>query len=160
MVDSEAHRQPFSILVVDDEPDTLASLHQLLTGELENVEVHTVSTGPEALGLLKTHHVDLLIVDYRIAKMDGLEVLNRAREVAPEADRVLVTAYAEVNVAIRAINESEVRRFFTKPIQPRELLDAVRHLRTERARRRSQSQAFARGLDAQRRGGHRRKNRN
>jgi DNA-binding NtrC family response regulator len=57
--------------------------------------------------------------------MDGLEFLTKAKQVAPAAPRILITAYPELNVAVRAINEAQIQNFLTKPITPQALLEAV-----------------------------------
>jgi len=132
-------RPPYSILLVDDETDTLVSLAELLERSLPFVRVYATSTGKEALAVLAEADVDLVMVDYRMAKMDGLEFLRRAKRLAPGADRVMMTAFPDVNVAIQAINDSEVRRYFIKPIEPSELLQTVRALRNDHARRRAAS---------------------
>jgi len=149
--EDEDERSLYSILVVDDEADTRDSLRQLLEGALENVRVWTTPSGDKALRTLEMRRVDLMLVDYRMPRMDGLELLREARKVAPGVDRVMMTAYADANVAIHAINEGEVRRFFAKPVDPAQLLQTVRDLRKERVQRGQRSQVLARGMETLRR---------
>ncbi|MEA3135988.1 MAG: hypothetical protein QOJ26_117 [Thermoplasmata archaeon] len=120
-----ARPQVDAILVVDDEPDILESLSDVFAMHLPGVKVHTASSGPKALEILKTEKVDLVISDYKMPGMDGLEFLTKARQVAPNSPRILITAYPELNVAVRAINEAQIQNFLTKPITPQALLEAV-----------------------------------
>lgn len=151
MSEAEKDRRPYSVLLVDDEKDTLLSLAEFLERGLKDAQVLAIASGKDALQVLEKQSVDLLIVDYRMPVMDGLQVLHRARQMAPDVDRIMLTAYPDVNVAIRAINDGEVARFFTKPFDPETLLDAVRALRRARLKRGDRSRAFARGMDTLRR---------
>jgi thioredoxin reductase (NADPH) len=64
---------------------------------------------------LRSDSVALLLADQRMPKMDGVEFLRKAREIFPEAKRALLTAYADTNAAISAINEAGINYFFLKP---------------------------------------------
>lgn len=114
-----------SILIVDDEPDILESLSDVFALHLPGVKVLTAASGKEALAVLAKESVGLVISDYKMPGMDGLEFLTKAREVAPGAPRILITAYPELNVAVRAINEAQIQNFLTKPITPQALIEAV-----------------------------------
>lgn len=114
-----------AILVVDDEPDILESLSDVFALHLPGVKILTAGTGAKALEILATEKVGLIVSDYKMPGMDGLEFLTKARQVAPEAPRILITAYPELNVAVRAINEAQIQNFLTKPITPQALLEAV-----------------------------------
>ncbi|MCA1810562.1 MAG: response regulator [Halobacteriales archaeon] len=114
-----------SILVVDDEPDVLDSITDLLRAELPGVQVWPAPDGPKALEILRRERVDAILSDYRMPGMDGLEFLTKARQLVPDAARILVTAYPELQVAVRAINEAAIQNFLTKPVQPSHLLEVV-----------------------------------
>jgi CheY-like chemotaxis protein len=114
-----------AILVVDDEPDVLDSITDLLRAELPAVQVWPAAGGPQALDILRRERVDAILCDYRMPGMDGLEFLTQARQVAPDAARILITAYPELQVAVRAINEAAIQNFLTKPVQPGHLLEVV-----------------------------------
>lgn len=114
-----------TILLVDDEPDILESLSDVFMLHLPGVKVLTAPNGKAALELLKGEAVGLIVSDYKMPGMDGLEFLTKAREIAPEAPRILITAYPELNVAVRAINEAQIQNFLTKPITPQALIEAV-----------------------------------
>jgi YesN/AraC family two-component response regulator len=89
------------------------------------VKVLTALNGKKALEILKKEEVDLVLSDYRMPGMDGLEFLTKARKMAPDVPRILLTAYPELNIAVRAINEAAIQNFLTKPISPEALMEAV-----------------------------------
>jgi adenylate cyclase len=114
-----------AILVVDDEPDVLDSICDLLRAEVPNTQVFAASGGEAALEILRRERVDAVLSDYRMPGMDGLDFLTRARQIAPDAARILITAYPELNIAVRAINEAAIQNFLTKPVQPSQLVEVV-----------------------------------
>lgn len=135
------------ILAVDDEADILGSLVTTLEGALP-VEVIGASSGADGLKLLQTEAVDLIISDYRMAYMTGLEFLRKAAVIRPDAPRVMLTAFPDMELAISAINDASVTKFLTKPILPQPLIDTVADL-VARSRKESQhSEAFKRSVDA------------
>lgn len=143
--------RPSVILVVDDEVDILDSLQLLLERSLSNVRVLTAESGPAAIQVLKRDPVDLIITDYRMPGMDGLELLAKAAKIAPLTPTVLITAFPDMELAIRAINEARVRSFITKPMQPEKILEIIGGLLEEYRGRIQRDQAFARALDEMRR---------
>lgn len=123
MVPQAGHRP--SILVVDDEPDVLDSYQVLLEEEL-GARVVTAQSGLEALELLRSHHVDLIMSDYRMPGMNGLDFLKAARIVTAETPMVMVTAYPDAQVEEKARRTVGVRKFLSKILTPDELLVQVR----------------------------------
>jgi DNA-binding NtrC family response regulator len=114
-----------AILIVDDEPDILESLTDVFALHLPGVKIHTAESGKRGLEILAKEPIGLVVSDYKMPGMDGLEFLTKARQVAPAAPRILITAYPELNVAVRAINEAQIQNFLTKPITPTALIEAV-----------------------------------
>jgi thioredoxin reductase (NADPH) len=122
------------ILAVDDEPAVLAAVaRDLRRGFGERYRVMRASSGAEALDLLaqirrRGEQVALLIADQRMPAMAGTEYLVQARQMVPEAKRVLLTAYADTEAAIAAINDVALDYYLLKPWDPPEeqLLPVVR----------------------------------
>ncbi len=114
------------ILVVDDEPAVLRAVERELRGHFGSDYTVVAADGGEA-GLdairrltLRDAPVALLLVDQRMPRMTGIEFLAAALELVPDARRVLLTAYADTDVAIRAINEIRLDQYLQKPWEPAE----------------------------------------
>ncbi len=112
------------LLTVDDDPDVLRAIERDLRSQYGAIYRVVSSDSPEgALDLLKAlkvrnDGVALLLVDQRMPHMDGVEFLQKARQIYPEAKRTLLTAYADTNAAISAINQANLDYFFMKPWDP------------------------------------------
>jgi thioredoxin reductase (NADPH) len=123
---SEAPRRLPAILVVDDEPTVLAAVaRDLRHGFGERYRIVRAGSGEEALEVLhelarRGEQVALLVADQRMPGLSGTEYLVRAREVVPTAKRVLLTAYADTEAAIQAINEVSLDYYLLKPWDPPE----------------------------------------
>lgn len=148
---SSARPRNFCILVVDDDPDTLDSFRQLLEGGLDHVRVLTASSGPDALEIVKNESVDLILADYVMPGMDGVEFLRQAREGAPGVPRILVTAFPDMNVALEAINRGRVSGFLLKPIEAKTLLELVRGSLSDVSALGARARRLAREIDLLRR---------
>src|SRR2546427_276881 len=97
----------------------------------------TIATPQEAaaraLETAMIHDIDLVITDQRMPEMTGLQFLARVREVRPRALRVLLTAFPDTSVALKAINEGLLYRFILKPWEPEDMRVTVRRaLETKR----------------------------
>src|SRR5690348_8243525 len=120
-----AARRPV-ILAVDDEPAVLAAVaRDLRRGFGERYRILRATSGAEALDTLaevrrRGEQVALLIADQRMPGLSGTEYLVKARELVPEAKRVLLTAYADTSAAIAAINEVALDYYLLKPWDPPE----------------------------------------
>ncbi|MEK4238396.1 response regulator transcription factor [Paenibacillus sp. FSL H7-0714] len=112
------------ILVVDDE-EVLRMLIEDTLEDLENVEIHTAENGLEALTKLSTDPYDLVILDYMMPEMTGIEVLQQLDEEKKKSTAILMlTAKAQDVDRIRAV-EAGARYFMPKPFSPMELLQIV-----------------------------------
>ena len=107
-----------TLLLVDDEPANLNLLDNLLGGDYT---LHRARGGAVALKTLRRHKIDLVLADQRMPRMSGVELLEKAREVRPDAVRILITAYPDAQNAIEAINRGNVHRYVAKPFEPAEL---------------------------------------
>ncbi|GBD95315.1 MAG TPA: response regulator [Nitrospirae bacterium] len=112
------------ILIVDDEENILRSLKRLLTNE--EFEVLTAISGEEALKILSVNpDIALIVSDQRMPGLSGVEFLEQAKSLAPDATRIILTGYADVNAAIDGINMGGAYRYITKPWNDEELLRIV-----------------------------------
>lgn len=114
------------LLVVDDDPQVLAAVRRDLRSRYrEQYTVVSAGSGPEALETAKElksrgDSLAMVISDQRMPGMLGGELLARSREVYPLARRVLLTAYSDIDAAIRAINEAHLDHYLSKPWDPPE----------------------------------------
>jgi thioredoxin reductase (NADPH) len=114
------------LLSVDDDLDVLRTIERDLRTHYGSDYRVLASDSPEgALDLLKqlkvrNDSVALLLADQRMPKLDGVGFLQEARQIFPDAKRALLTAYADTNAAISAINEASINYFFMKPWDPPE----------------------------------------
>lgn len=113
------------ILFVDDEVNVLSSYKRTLRNRFN---VSTASSAKEALELIvqsaKTPFA-VIVSDFKMPEMTGLEFLKRASEIAPATVRVMLTGYSDIDTAISAINEGHIFRFLTKPSPPAMLTDSL-----------------------------------
>ncbi len=101
------------VLLVDDDVNILDAYRRVLRGKLE---LSVAEGGKEALTILKRSDPFAVIVsDYRMPEMDGIEILARARELCPDTVRIMLTGQADMQAAIDAINQGNIFRFLTKP---------------------------------------------
>ncbi|MEQ1439052.1 response regulator [Fontimonas sp. SYSU GA230001] len=110
------------VLFVDDEARILTTMRMLFRGQYE---VFTANSGQEALELLKTQPVDVIVSDQRMPGMTGIELLRAARELNTHAMRILLTGYSDLNAIIGSINEGEIFRFINKPWSNEDLTTTV-----------------------------------
>ncbi len=119
------------VLFVDDEPQLLEGLARVLRREYQVV---TATGGPAGIDLLRTDQDFAVIVsDLRMPGLDGISLLTAASRIAPDACRILLTGYADVRSATRAVNEGHVFQLLTKPCSP-DLLKGVLDLGVEQHR--------------------------
>jgi len=109
------------ILLVDDEPNVLRALARLL----KQYDLFTALSADEALLLAGEHAFDLVISDYRMPGMDGIDFLILFKRMQPDAIRIVLTGFADLEGAQHAINEAEVFRFINKPWSNLEIVNVV-----------------------------------
>lgn len=112
------------ILLVDDEENVLASLDRALFEE--PYEVYSATSGERALEIMQAHCFKVVISDERMIGMQGSEYLLLVKERYPDAVRILLTGHATLDAAVRAVNQGEIYRFFTKPWDDTEVRLAIR----------------------------------
>lgn len=109
------------ILLVDDEPNVLRSLNRIL----KHYQVTALSDPLEALNLVEKEEFDLVISDFKMPGIDGVELLSRIMTIQPDAIRIILTGYADLDSAQSAINKAEVFRFINKPWSNIDITNAV-----------------------------------
>lgn len=112
-----------SILIVDDEKNYLVVLKELLSEE--NYEVITAENALQALEIFKESDLDLVLTDMRMPKIDGIELLESIRSINNEIPVIIMTAYATVEKAVKAMKKGAFD-YVTKPFQNEELKITVR----------------------------------
>jgi DNA-binding NtrC family response regulator len=114
------------ILIVDDEPMVTRTLQGVLRMD-GGMECTAVNRPAEGLELLGKESFDVILSDFIMPELDGLEFLSRARELQPEASRILLTGYADKESAIRSINEIGLYQYIEKPWHNQQLLMLLRN---------------------------------
>lgn len=120
--------------MVDDEPFILSALSGFFHHMLPEADVRPARGAKEALAMLATAPADLVISDYRMPDMDGIEFLSRVAERHPQTLRVLFTAYLDAGLQDEARERARIHAFVPKGSDPRLLLDAVRDALDARSR--------------------------
>src|SRR5271166_1835055 len=110
------------VLIVDDEPN----LRKILSAQLsrDGYDVMTANDGEEGLAALKDHHIDLVITDLKMPKVDGMTLLKKALEEDPELPVVMITAHGTVDTAVEAL-KSGAFDYLTKPFDKDEVRQIV-----------------------------------
>jgi response regulator RpfG family c-di-GMP phosphodiesterase len=111
-----------TILFVDDEPMILTSLRRLFD---DDYEVLTADSGKKGLELLAKQEVGVVVSDQRMPEMLGHEFLSQAKVLRPEAIRILLTGYSDIDDTIRSINDGEIFRYVNKPWQASKLSETI-----------------------------------
>jgi two-component system response regulator HupR/HoxA len=111
------------ILLVDDQPEILNALERLLK---DTYTIHSASSGLAALDLINKHTFAVILADQRMPQMTGVEFFQKSIKIQPDALRILVTAYADINASIEAINQGKIFYYVSKPWEPEDLLLVVR----------------------------------
>ena len=132
---AQAGSTTYKILLVDDEENIVRSIARALLEEEEiDLEVLSAFSGAQGLELLAAHpDVALILSDQRMPGMSGAEFLAKAREIAPDAVRMVLTGYADMAATMDAINKGGTSRYLTKPwdddVLRRTILEGVEQYR-------------------------------
>lgn len=133
---SRSPMSPHAVLMVDDEPQACKWFARLYGTEFA---VMTAGGVDEALALLaeRGHEVAVLLTDYAMPQRDGVALLGEVRRLYPHISRVLVSAYADKDVAMSAVNQGQVEKILEKPMDEtltRQILREALAISLERAR--------------------------
>jgi YesN/AraC family two-component response regulator len=135
----------FHLMLVDDEPNILSSLRRAInampwSATDTRVSIETFDSPAAALARAGEQTFDLVISDYRMPDMNGVDFLERMAKIQPEVARIILSGYADLQAVINAINRAQISRFVSKPWDELELSLAItqaleqRRLRMENAR--------------------------
>lgn len=120
------------ILIVDDEDSILKALKRVLRlapcaygNKSYTLEVFDFNSPLAALEAVRNEEFDLLMSDYRMPGMDGIEFLKAAKAIQPDAARLILSGYADLNALVRAVNEVGIDRFIGKPWNDYDLMSAI-----------------------------------
>jgi len=129
----EKESQRLSILIVDDEEDILNILKLILTKE--GYQVDTALDGKQALQLFRKKSYDIVLTDLRMPEMDGMELLERIKEIRPETEVLIMTAYASVDSAVLAMKKGAadyiVKPFLNEDVKMR-IARVAEHIKLKR----------------------------
>ncbi len=115
-----------SVLIVDDEDMVITSLRAYLQLETD-FRVEGITDAEEAARYLEGSQVDVVVSDYLMPKMNGIQLLARAKQLQPEATRVLLTGHADKQSAIQAINDVGLYQYLEKPWENAQLLLVIQN---------------------------------
>jgi len=114
----------FSLLLVDDEQNILKALKRLLINL--DCRILTAPSGEEGLGVLERNDIQLVISDFRMPGMDGVEFLSEVKEKYPDTVRIVISGYADAGTMMEAINKGQVYKFIPKPWDDQNLLTTIK----------------------------------
>lgn len=122
----------YRIMLVDDEENILRALRRVLVstpcmydGVEYKVNVEIFTSPAEALQFAHHNVVDLVLSDYRMPHMDGVAFLKEFKQIQPNAARLILSGYADLNALMGAINEAQIYRFLNKPWNDYELVSSI-----------------------------------
>ncbi len=118
----------WTVLVVEDEPDILDTFKDLLEQSLPGVAVVAARSGAAGVHALTQQPVDLIMSDFKMPGMDGIEFLVQAKRDYPNVPRIMFTAFADDELAERALQEAIVDGFISKNLDPLEIIRQVAEL--------------------------------
>ena len=107
------------LLIIEDDPNTLSGLQDLL--RQEGYRVHGVTRGRQAIQIILAETIDIVICDYSLPDMDGLQVCRELKRLQPGLKVFLVTAYSNAEI-VKAAKECRITKIFHKPLDLEELL--------------------------------------
>src|ERR1700740_2896774 len=115
-----------SILYVDDEENNLYAFRAYFRKEYE---VYTAQNASDAFLVLEKNHISIIISDQRMPAMTGIEFLEKTIKKYPDCLRVLITAYADMDLVIEAVNRGQINKFIQKPWNWDELSLTIKNCR-------------------------------
>ncbi len=131
-----------TVLLVEDDDDLRISLEGYLGEHVPGIQVVAVDNGIDALANLTLYDVHVILTDYQLPGMDGLEILARARQLRPDVPRILMSAHATIEVATAGVNRERIKFLLHKPLDLPATVSAVHAAVEEYADRRRMEAGF------------------
>lgn len=129
----EPNPNALHVLLVDDEEDIRSSLRRVLARlPVESVLFTEAANGEDAIDLLRKGFYHLILSDYRMGRVSGVDVLEIARIEEPRTVRVLMTAFEDMEIAREAVNRARIEGFVKKPWENAKLIAMIEKLLLER----------------------------
>ncbi|GMR07207.1 MAG: hypothetical protein BMS9Abin26_0209 [Gammaproteobacteria bacterium] len=122
----------YKIMIVDDEENILKALRRVLARE-KGWETEYFSSISKALRRANTNNFDLFLSDYRMPEMNGVDFLSQVKELQPEAVRLILSGFTDLEALMGAINEAQIFRFICKPWEDIDLLATMKQALQHRA---------------------------
>ena len=114
----------YRIMIVDDEQNILNAMRRLMRKQ-KDWEVELFDSANEALKRAQTASFELFLSDYRMPEMDGVKFLSETKKSHPDAMRLVLSGYTDLDALLGAINEAEIFRFISKPWQDYDLITTL-----------------------------------
>lgn len=111
------------ILIVDDEVNILRAMKRVL--RLYELDIIVTTSPEEALEMVKSTDIDLVISDQRMPTMEGIDLLTKIKELSPRTYRILMSAYSDIEVFIAAINSGNIFQYISKPWDNEQLIKVI-----------------------------------
>ena len=125
MVNRTEKMTQIQILIVDDEPLIRKSLYEIL--RIEGYRGQMAETGEAALSILKKEHIDIVVTDLHLPKMNGIQLLEEIKRSSPKTEVILVTGYGTIESAVAAMKKGAFD-YITKPINDTEIKIIIQKL--------------------------------
>jgi DNA-binding NtrC family response regulator len=120
----ETQEAPRTVLLVDDDA-TMLTFHQKLLAS-EGYRILTATSALDGFDILARHHVDVIVTDYMMPEMNGIEFLKRVRQLYPSIVRLMLSGASDMHSLIATINEGAIYKFLEKPASARPFRRALR----------------------------------
>lgn len=145
----------YCVLLLDDEANVLNALRRSLASisadqlDGEALRIEAFTSAQAAFDRCEECDFDLVITDYRMPEMNGVEFLMRLMDIQPTVPRAIVSGYADRSAIITAVNEAQLTRFIAKPWDDHELQQAVVAILTRTNKRRADTSAHKMNRESQ-----------
>ncbi|MGD9567269.1 MAG: LytR/AlgR family response regulator transcription factor [Sedimentibacter sp.] len=112
-----------NILIIDDDQNIINALKRILNKN--EYIIYSANKSERAIDIIKNHDIDILLCDYNMPDMSGIEILKYAKDILPNAIRILITGNFDLNITISAINEVGIYYYISKPWKNEEVISII-----------------------------------